>query len=645
MSTTEKVKELLNDHQFTKAFVLDDAYDSAPDFSQLIPLVGPDLADLVPSLDTEIIATLNEVLEEIGLETDDWEGAISEEKFLRALWDLRAGGKLSDPVIDSSFGVYLNELESKKHALQPLLTFLKEDLGLSISKSGRESHSLPADTKLVFLDLFLGITDDDSAREEAADKIKELLKDISDRDRPVVVLMSSKTGEELEKMAEVLRSRAGLMGAKFRVLSKTEFGRENAIGTVLLELLGPLSNANTLAELIDSWDGTLKYLRDTLKSDLRALDLSDYAFLAKYRLEVENMPLGSYLLEVYGDVLRYRLEGHNQLREATAKIDALDFTELPPAHFLPQSGVNLLSHAVSFVNDNLIRQEGYQFTEASAKLQLGDLLVSTADWNKLTAISPTVSVVPIQVVISQACDLQQGKSEEIFLLEGKLSPRDWTESIKALDTRIDCFLWEGREYSINWNEGKLKTWGKKLANNKLAPGKGSHQRIARLRPLAALKAQQLFASRLTRVGTLASPHGVAPAILRVDYLTEQKERRELFTADELEKLACVVNGAVFEGTPKYSQYLVFARNMPRILASKLLEVVDEMHPSVRADVRDFAQSELALAPLRQPCKVGGTVDHKTLKLEMRMTPITSKAHVGIMASIPVGFSTKLAGQL
>jgi hypothetical protein len=641
MSTTERVKALLNEHHFTKAFVLDDAYDETPDFSQLLNLVDGKVLDALEKVETVLAKELNGTLTEVGIEEDDWETGLGNEVFLQKLWNLKVAKRLPDAVETGVFGVYNHEIEQKKASIKPLLNFLEDDLGLSVNQAGRESTTLPTDSKIVFLDLFLGITDNSAARDEAADKIKLLLNGMADRDRPVVVLMSSKTGEELESMAEDLRSRAGLMGAKFRVLSKTEFGRENAIGTVMQELLMPLSNANTLGDLIDTWDNALKALRETIKGDLRALDLSDYAYLSKFRLEVENMRLGTYLLEVYGDVLRYRLEGSSELRKASAKIDAITFSEIPPTHFLPQPGVNLLSHAVNFVNGDLIEQEGFRIPDAGGKLQLGDLIVKGSDLDDITTRPQLKAMVPVQVVISQVCDLQQGKTDDIFLLEGQLSRRNWTQSIKAVDTRIDCFLWKGEEFSINWQEARLKTWSKRLANTRLAPGSGTHWRVARLRPLAALKTQQLFAAHLTRVGSLASPHGVVPVGLSVDFRAENKERVTLFSAEESEKMGCLVNGAVLEGTVKYNQYLVFARQFPRRLAARLIEVVDQMHPSLRADVRDFAESELALAPLRQPCQIGRSVEHKTLRIEMRMAGTTPTAHVAIVANIPAHVATKL----
>lgn len=215
MSTTEKVKDLLNTYEFTKAFVLDDAYDTVPEFTQLIDLVSPDLVDVLQTVSKEVAAELNTTLEEFGIESDDWDTAISCEGFLRRLWELKLQHRLPEPVVKAAFGAYQDEVLQKRNALAPLLKFLKDDLKLSVSQAGRESTALPADTKVVFLDLFLGITDNDAAREEAADKIKELLAGLGDYDRPIVVLMSSKRGEELESMSEVLRSRAGLMGAKF----------------------------------------------------------------------------------------------------------------------------------------------------------------------------------------------------------------------------------------------------------------------------------------------------------------------------------------------------------------------------------------------------------------------------------------------
>jgi hypothetical protein len=629
MSTTERVRELLNDHNFTKAFVLDDAYDKQPEFSQLEGLVSDDLVGHIEKLDKNLLGELGEILAGEGLEKDDWDTAVTLEPILHKLWTYKSQGKLSNEAAKSAFGAYEADVESKKATIAPLLAFLKEKLGLKVIEAGRESKELPSDTNVVFLDLFLGITDSDSARAEAADKIKQLLASKGDRERPIVVLMSTKTGEQLESMAEELRKTAGLMGAKFRVLSKTEFDREDAIGTVLSDLLAPLTSANTLGNLIDTWDEALGSLRETIKNDLRALDLSDYAFLAKFRLEVESMPLGAYLLEAYSDVMRYRLEESSALLKATTAVDGINFSEMPPAHFLPQAGVNLLSHAVNFVNDSRIQAEGLSMTEAASKLQLGDIVAKISDLEDLAATPARKTAVPVQVVISQVCDLQQGKTENLFMLEGAMSERSWTESIKAVDSRVDCFLWRNREYTINWKDSNLNTWSKTLADRRLKPDAGSHWRIARLRSLPALKAQQLFAARLTRIGTLATPHMVKPVSLRIDYVNAQKERVELLTADASEKLACLVNGAVLEGSAKYQQYIVFSRQFPRRFGAKLLEAVETMSQTIRNDVREFARSEVALAMLRQPCQIGSKLSYKSLKIDLPRDGVNSSATIAI----------------
>ena len=634
MATTETVLELLRQHEFRRALIIDDAFDPEPQYETLVVDDRRGVGDAIDDLQEPEKARLSEVLRNVDLSEDDWESGLTSTPFLAELWKIKEEGILPGVISEAVFQIYESEREQKLRQLDPLKNLLTTRLQLEVEESGREGCILPDNINVVFLDLFLGVARQDHARAEAAGRIKMLLENSKDRERPLVILMSTETGEELEHWADELRSSASLLGAKFRVISKTEFGREEPLLNVLEELLEPLEKAQALAGLLDEWDSALERLRNDVMKDLRNFDLSDCAYLQRFRLQAEGMPLGMYLLEAYSDVLKYRLEGCLPLVTAVAAIDNLDFESIPPAHFLPNQGVNWLTHAMTFTNDATIQAHGYQFAKAAAKLVLGDIIAQKpANWTDIGDFEFAGSS-PIYAVISQSCDLQQNNSDTVLLLQGVLHPRTWNDLIKSQDTRLDCFRFRDHDYVIEWDKAKLDAWPKGLADRRLKPG-GTHLRIAQLRPLPALKVQQIFAANLTRVGVRVNPHVVVPVGVKVVAKSHEGEPQVLYTAAAQEQVACVLKGMVMEGkSVAQKEYLVFKSTFGTILGTKLLAELEIFKQAIRPAVKDFAQSQVHLAQFRLPCRIGRLIEYGQLKIDVRKgEPEKYKQNLTIVAAI------------
>jgi hypothetical protein len=617
MATTEAVKTLIQQYDFQKALIVDDAFDGQPDFDTLDVPARSEVGDLIDGLPEVTRAFLNEALVGQDLREDDWEAGLSNASFLAALWKLKLEESLTPDVAEAAFGIFAAERAQKLAQLAPLQALLRNELKLIVEEVGRDGHDLPQGTSVVFLDLFLGVTGQAQAREQAADRIKELLRDMKDQDRPLVVLMSNETGKELEDWAKELRGQAALLGAKFRVISKSEFDTDGPLLEVLEELLAPLEKTQALAGLIDEWGGAMEKLKTDLMADLRNLDLSDCAYLKQFRLQAEGMPLGTYLVEAYGDVLRFRLEGCLPLITAAMVVDGLDFNPMPPAHFLPSEGVNWLTHAMHFVNEKAIAHRGYQFPSAATLLELGDVIIKKPhDWAEMGELKLGDGMA-IYVVISQSCDLQQNKSDAILLLQGTLRGRTWDDPIKPSETRVDCFRFRGHDYVIEWEKARLDAWQKLLANRYLKLG-GPYLRIARLRTMPALKAQHIFSSNLTRIGTLANPHMVVPVGVKILMKDKNKIDKVLLNVPVTDEMACLLKGIVVEGKRGEEQeHVVFKSAFGLKLGKLLLDVIDEFNPQVRESVREFAQSSIYLAQFRAPLRLGRKVVHGQLKIDIK----------------------------
>lgn len=617
MATTDTVRDLVERHAFRKVLIIDDAFDGKPNFDNFEVPTTAGVGEHIDRLSDAARAALNDVLIREDLKEEDWEAGLGNAAFLEVLWGMKDEGALTVELNELVFGVFVAEKEQKLAQLAPLQVLLKDELHLAVEEVGSGPHDLSDSIAVVFLDLFLGVTGEAAAREQAADLIKTLLKGITDRDRPLVVLMSTTAGKELEDWAKELRAQAALLGAKFRVISKSEFDKDGPLLEVLEELFTPLEKAQALAGLIDEWGGALDRLKTEVVGDLRSLDLADCAYLQQFRLQAEGMPLGRYLIEAYGDVLQFRLEGCVPLIEAAALVDGLDFNPMPPAHFLPSEGVNWLTHAMNFVNDRSIGHHGHQFLGASRALELGDLIIKKpGEWDDRGSVK-LKDATKIYAVISQACDLQQNKSDGVLLLQGSLRVRSWDDSIKPTETRVDCFRFRGQDYVIAWEKAKLDAWSRNLTDRRLTPG-GAYLRIARLRSLPALKAQQIFASNLTRIGTLANPHMVVPVGIKITLKDSNRQLKIVLDVSPADEIACLLKGIVLEGINTVEhEYIVFRSSFSHQLGTLLMEHVDEFHESVRPSVREFAQSSIYLSQFRAPLRLGKKIEHHQLKIDLK----------------------------
>lgn len=244
-----------------------------------------------------------------------------------------------------------------------------------------------------------------------------------DEQRPLIVVMSTVGDTRLYDLASQLQARAELLGCKFRAVNKEDF--ERALPKALTELLTHKEDAQFVAKWLDAWTDAITSAASEYRRDMRLLDLSDLAYLSKFRLDAESTTLGKYLNSMSATYVQFCIEKQLATARDDKLLDGLKFDKFPALHFLPSVQIPKLKHASSFLNDEVIKSLGYQFDNAKSVLQLGDLIVEKPkNWDKKQAISP--DNMPVFVVISQACDVAQGKSDALLLLRGAIGRRDWT---------------------------------------------------------------------------------------------------------------------------------------------------------------------------------------------------------------------------
>lgn len=503
MSQPKELQELLSKLVAKEALIIDDAYDIVPKAEALEGLALNLASEDIRKASVKVRVELAKVLDGLGFEEDDFEGGFGADEFVAAVWKLREVGKLKGRRIKELFDFYQAEQDQKRAGLAPLVTLLKDTLGFQVETQGSSQAPVSRLPRLILLDLFLSFKDEAQAVESSIARIEQLLDGAPETGRPLIVVMSTK-GEKLSSLGMQLKEKAGLMGSKFRTVAKSEVS--DVLPRQLEEMLDGLEKAELYAGWLEAWKEGVQQARDELVKKLRLLDLSDLAYLVKYRLEVEGMPLGTYLRKLAEDRVVFQLEGSERIEKCTLQMNTVVFDKMPRVHFLPSEQIPRLKHSSCFVNETLLRAEGYQFADAKGKLVLGDLIIEgPAGWKAGTVPSLNEGM-EVLVVLSQACDILQCKTDSILFLKGRISKRKWIDVVGDQAEMTDVFFFSNEKFQINWDKAQITAWTLKQANIRLAPKSGKYLRIARFREVEAIKLQNLFASNLTRVGTFATPH-------------------------------------------------------------------------------------------------------------------------------------------
>jgi hypothetical protein len=605
MTTMDQLYKLVQSHNIKNALIIDDAYDSVPLAEDLqlgdIDSITYDLARSSKA----VKKTLGALLESNALDRDDYVEGMNNDNFIAKLWDLANSKKISKELRAKLFTSYEADQESKRSQLVFLEELLKTDLKITYKSQGRTLGKDPIDEfQIIFLDLYLGVTDKKTAIDQAIERIRVLLENSSDERRPLIIVMSTSGSTQLQELASDLQSRAELLGCKFRAVNKEDF--PESLPKALGDLLTHWNDAQAVAKWIDAWSLAIRTSAKDCVRGMRLLDLSDLAYLIKFRLEKDSTTLGKYLNAMSSSYVQSCIEKHLATSRDDRLLDGLKFDKFPPVHFLPSAQIPRLKHASSFLNDAVIDSVGLRFDNAMSVLDLGDLIVAKPkNWKPGSDLE--IDDMPAFVVISQACDIAQKKSDTILLLRGLIRRRDWTAALNNSPETTDVFIHKDQQFLIEWKKAQITAWPANLANRRLAENHGDYLRIGRFREVEALKLQQIFASNLTRVGTLAAPH---PHIDVGLVLTAPKDGggfEKIFEFTPVQRMAAVMDVRPLKGD--IYQYLVFNSDMAEKVASGLQDPdLSGVKAAFAAQIKSIAKSPEKLSAFDRATKLKDGID-------------------------------------
>lgn len=383
------------------------------------------------------------------------------EHFLKIVTtDTPEGG--ADAVLDALANAF-RPFAGRKEAKRRQLAHVER---MSRDATGKEPDKLPSKTPaatlidydLVFLDFFLGEETADgevtaalleAARKQARKIVKDTIQAVANGNMPLFVLISSRADPD---NAATFRDEAELLASKFRFLTKSEFDTDQTkTEWVLASLVRERSAGDAVEKLLGEWNTSIENAVTDMKKSVRRLDVTDYAYLQKYRLVEEKVSLLEYLTWLFNSYLGSFVEA--RLAQSPIElITPIRDAAVPSARLQPMSEVPAIYSAVTVTKVK-------SFSDAvPANVLTGDLFVrrqllqAKAPAAVLAPAKPAAPALPaempaapapVTVLHDTANDQQSAASSVVSAAEPAASEPPQPDILAAL-TPI-CDLIPGRE--------------------------------------------------------------------------------------------------------------------------------------------------------------------------------------------------------
>ena len=485
------LKNLFRENKISDVCIIDDAYLKVPTRSALSDDALAQLAQRIQSWEKP---TPEFTALKLGVESE----ADITDTVLESVYSLRE----SSPEIRTWFTDYDNVQEQRRAALRPLEDLLRAQLECNVSTlsplGSFDSTHLP---QIVFIDYYLDPRDEVPNSLELAKNIGErITTSFEDHPKPFVILMSSKEGIT-DVMKSQFREQATFLGGMFYFISKQDLKPSVSSLLRLAILVRSLNDGRQIQEFVEAFEREITTTSAKFTEKVRALSLEDYAYIQKLTLHGEGMPLGDYLLWLFGTYFAHLLL--RSVPTQRRQLDAMHFEHIAESDSMPSAAfVDLYSNVVAEEVDELTTHPRAKAPQSEIQAappdpHFGDVFLNDRN--------------DVRMVITQECDLlyapEEGEErkhepdDSVFLVPGTLEEMAPLPSDTDLATSF--FPLEGKTYQIKW---KLKSVvSVPFAELRQHMEKGGFRRRARIRHPFATLIQTTFAADLTRVAIPAAP--------------------------------------------------------------------------------------------------------------------------------------------
>lgn len=453
---------------------------------------------------------------------------------------------------------FVSERRDKLASLDKLEKLIIDSCNIKPEKFGSDANAdHMAQYELIFLDFYLeeqsaadggGREDQDLSRERSQEFLRKLIK-ASPARVPLVMLISSEA--KASDLPE-FRTHTKILASALHFLPKNQIENNTMRAqATILGLIKQREEVTALAKLLDLWQNEVKTAADDLMEVVRELELSDYAYLQKYRLNYEKVPLGHYLVWLFNGFLAGKVEEGLHSVEVLKLVKSLATSEDFPSRVAPTKAISDLYGAVTTssvpmeidlreveATDDVVQQSDAFKPVAWA----GDVFVREDVWQKAGGYADPRQAkfdYPMPeafAVVTPACDLVPGRSDKlktVSAIGGTLVALD--EASKP--TTHFLTLHEDKRFHVEWNS----KWPLAIpigAMNGSSAFEGRYRWVGRLRELYHADLQYSLVSDLGRIGLPVVPTMPDWTALRV-LARINKEYEEIVSYSASEKIAWV----------------------------------------------------------------------------------------------------------
>lgn len=500
----QQLKTLFQSKGISQVAIIDDAYYAIPPRSSF---TGEYLAELRVKIQSW--EQPNKEFVDLALKIDT-DNDLTETHIAR-LYGIRA----TSPEIQGWFRDYDNLQEQRRAQLRQLETMLKEQLGCGVQTLSPidllKAAELP---QLIFIDYYLDPSDRPEDSLALAESIGDRLKqDFAETPKPLVILMSSKEPVS-PVMKSQFRDRAGLLGGMFHFISKVDLKPDLPLLLKLTVLVRSLDEGRSIQAFVDAFAKDLRSATTKFERKIRALSIEDYAYMQQLSLQGEGMPLGDYLLWLFGGYFGHLL--FRSVPQQRRELDRMRFQVIPESDMLPSLDFqDLYRNVVAEEIDELgIHPRATPSPEEPSQPpdpHFGDVFVAENDKDAL-------------MVITAECDLMYAPEPEakreyrpdqaVLMIPGELQEQTNKGSGSA-DPATYFVPYRDKTYQITWRVKNIEAPSFARLRPFLEDGK-FHRRF-RLRHPFATEIQAAFTNNLSRIGIPVAPPTFGRCLLSICY--------------------------------------------------------------------------------------------------------------------------------
>lgn len=425
-----------------------------------------------------------------------------------------------------------------------------------------------ADIDLVFADFFLdpavGVDEspDDDVSNAAKRKSQEVIHTIiSARGKaPSIILMSSKdVAARANEFRKALGANPGqVVAARFQFIEKNHLkidangsiSVQEKASDVLLDILQTFRFGEGISLAVTLWKESATAAIQATATAISELELRDFAYLIRFRLEKEGQELveymewllGEYLLDETARNFYARVEGQPSVREVVTTQESVE------GAFDGQT--QTVAHIYHRVRVEDVRPG------RAPSIRMGDLFLSS-DGQRISA------------VLTPDCDLvvrekNKRRAKRLTLVNGTIKAFDRKNTAAA-----DFIMIDGTIRNISWSKKDIETQEFSWA---ITPGE-SRRQLGTLRPMYAQQLQRAILHDLGRVGLAPWPALYVEADVELWYINEKSEHKALPFAVGAAK-TCIVMPRRPDAPEDEKHQVVFTRPLIRKV-KELLKALPE----------------------------------------------------------------------